>query len=77
MSVAVAQLLEEALLLPPESQTELVEALLKRAQPSRQFLDHQLGIVTQRMQSARQGSSALIEAEDAHAKVLVTLTLRA
>ena len=59
-------LLEEALLLPPESQTELIEALLERAEPSKEFLDHQLGIVTERMQRVQQGASALIDAQTAH-----------
>ena len=77
MSLAVPQLLEAALLLPLESQTELVEALLERAQPSREFLEHQLGIVAQRMQGVRQGSTTPVDAEDAHARVLDSLRLRA
>lgn len=77
MSVAVAHLLEEALLLPIESQTELIEALLERAEPSRDFLDHQLGIVARRMRNVRDGSSRMVPAEDAHDRVLVSLRLRA
>lgn len=77
MSIAVAHLLAEALLLPSESQTELVEALLEHSEPSRDFLDHQLGIVMQRMQNVRDGTSPLIAAEDAHNRVLESLKLRA
>jgi hypothetical protein len=77
MSVAVAHLLEEALLLPSESQTELIEALLEHAEPSPDFLDHQLGIVARRMQNVRDGSSAVIPAEVAHDKVLASLRFRA
>jgi hypothetical protein len=77
MSAAVTHLLEEALLLPSESQTELVEALLERAEPSREFLDHQLGIVARRMQNVRDGTSTVIAAEDAHDRVLGSLRLRA
>ena len=77
MSVAVAHLLKEALLLPLESQTELIEALLARAEPSRDFLDHQLGIVARRMQNVRDGSSTVVLAEDAHDRVLASLRLRA
>jgi Putative addiction module component len=77
MSVAVAHLLEEALLLPSESRTELVEALLERSEPARDFLDHQLGIVMRRMQSVRDGTSSLIAAEDAHDQVMESLKLRA
>ena len=77
MCAAVAHLLEEALLLPSESQTELVEALLERSEPSREFLDHQLGIVTRRMQSVRDGTSSLIAAEDAHNHVLELHRIRA
>lgn len=77
MSDAVAHLLEEALLLPSESQTELVEAILERTEPSRDFLDHQLGIVTRRMQSVRDGTSSLIAAEEAHGRVMQSLRLRA
>lgn len=77
MSVAVAHLLAEALLLPLESQTELIEALLERAEPSRDFLDHQLGIVARRMLNVREGSSTVVPAEDAHDRVLASLRLRA
>ena len=76
MSVAVAQLLEQVLRLPQESQTELIEALLDRAEPSREFLDHQLGIVTRRMQNVRGGSSTVVPAEDAHDRILASLRLR-
>ena len=70
MSAAVAHLLEEALLLPTESQTELVEAILERTEPSQDFLAAQLAIVKRRMQNVGEGRSALIEAELAHNRVL-------
>jgi hypothetical protein len=76
MSAAVAHLLEEAIRLPMESQTELIEALLERAEPSRDFLDHQLGIVARRMQNVRDGTTTVVPAEDAHDKVLASLRLR-
>jgi hypothetical protein len=75
MSVIVEHLLESVLLLPKDSQAELVEAILERSEPSRDFLDHQLGIVRRRVQSVQDGSSLLIEAEDAHKKVLESLKL--
>ncbi|MBL9114253.1 MAG: hypothetical protein JNJ83_04550 [Verrucomicrobiaceae bacterium] len=76
MSSAVAHLLEEALLLPSESRTELVEALLERSEPSQDFLDHQLGIVRRRMQAVQGGTSALIAEEDAHEQVMRSLRIR-
>jgi len=77
MSAAVDHLLKEALLLPAAFQTELIEALIAHSEPSQDFLDHQLGILTRRMQSVRDGTSTLISAEDAHTRVLETLKLRA
>ena len=77
MSAAVAHLLEEALLLPAESQTELVEAILERTEPSQDFLDAQLAIVTRRMQNVREGRSGVIAADEAHDRVLASLRLRA
>jgi hypothetical protein len=73
MSVSVTHLLEEALRLPPESRTELIEALLERTEPSREFLDHQLGIVSARMKRVLQGSSTVIDAGEAHDRVLHSL----
>lgn len=77
MSILFDHLLESVLLLPTDSQTELVEAILERSKPSREFLDHQLGIVRHRVQSVQDGSSTLIAAEDAHKKVLESLKLHA
>jgi Putative addiction module component len=77
MSVSMTHLLEEALLLPLEEQTELVEALLECAQPSEEFLDHQRGIVSARMKRVQQGSSFLIDASDAHEQVQHSLKIRA
>ena len=73
----MTHLLEDALLLPQESQTELIEALLERTEPSREFLDHQLGIVSERMKRVQQGSSTLIDAGEAHDRVLHSLKVRA
>ena len=77
MSASVNHLLEEALLLPPESRTELIEALMERAEPSREFLDHQLGIVTARRQRVQHGASTLVDAGEAHHQVLHALKARA
>ena len=77
MSVSVTHLLQEALLLPPESQTELIEALLERAEPSKEFLDHQLGIVIARRTRVEQGSSTLIDAGEAHDRVINALKMQA
>lgn len=77
MSSDVAHLLEEALLLPTEAQTELVEALLERSEPSLGFLDQQVGTVIRRMQKVRDGSSTVVSAADAHDQVLDSLKLRA
>lgn len=77
MSAAVAQLLEEALRLPTESQTELVEAILERFEPSRDFLDEQLAKITRRMENVRTGRSTLVSATEAHERVLSALKLRA
>jgi hypothetical protein len=77
MSVAVAQLLKEVLLLPADSQTELVEAILEHAEPSRDFVDEQMTHVTQRMENVRQGLSELVPAAEAHERVLAALKPRA
>ena len=62
---------------PPESQTELIEALLERAEPSKEFLDHQLGIVSARRTRVEQGSSTLIDAGEAHDRVINALKMQA
>ncbi len=77
MSTDVAQLLEKALLLPSESQTELVEALLERAEPSQEFLEQQVDKIVRRMRNVREGSSTVVSAADAHDRVLGSLKLRA
>ena len=77
MSIAAAHLLEQALLLPAESRTELIEALLERSQPPADFLDHQLGVVARRMENVRNGTSTVVPAEEAHQRVVDSLKLRA
>jgi hypothetical protein len=71
VSTDVAQLLEKALLLPSESQTELVEALLERAEPSQEFLEQQVGKIVRRMRNVRERSSTVVSAADAHDRVFV------
>ena len=77
MSVSVTHLLQEALLLPPESQTELIEALLERAEPSKEFVDHQLGIVSVRRTRVEQGSSIPIDVGEADDRVISALKIQA
>ena len=73
MSAAVAHLVEEALLLPSESRTELIEAILERSRPSEEFLTEQLDVITGRMENVRNGSSRLVAAAEAHQMVLNSL----
>jgi hypothetical protein len=77
MSVAVAQLLQEVLLLPVDARMELVEAILEQAEPTPEFVDQQMGHVFQRMAKVKLGTSTLIPAEEAHERVLASLKLRA
>jgi hypothetical protein len=76
MSIAVEEILEEALRLSDDSRTELVEAILERSSLSQDFLGEQLSLVRQRMLNVRNGVSELIPAEEAHDKVLLSLELR-
>jgi|GEM_PF-1612029 len=76
MSVAVAHLLEEALLLASDSRTELVEAILERSSPSEEFLEGQMEVVVRRMKNVADGVSNLIPAAEAHEKVLASLRPR-
>ena len=69
MTAAVAHLVEEALRLPSESRTELVEAILEKAAPSQEFLDEQMRQVRRRMEEVREGRSPLVPADEAHRKV--------
>jgi hypothetical protein len=76
MSATVAHLLSEALRLPADSRTELVEALLEQAHPTKDFIAHQVALVESRRNDVRTGTSSLIPAEKAHAAVLASLQLR-
>ncbi|MEN3943672.1 addiction module protein [Prosthecobacter sp. SYSU 5D2] len=77
MNAAVAHLFEEVLLLPSDSRTELVEAILERSAPSDELLKQQLEVVARRMENVRTGVSELTPATEAHASVLASLNLRA
>ena len=73
MTASVAHLVEEALRLPSESRTELVEATLEKSAPSKEFLEEQMSRVRQRREAVREGRSHLIPAEEAHRRVLEAL----
>ncbi len=77
MSATVDQLLREALLLPIDSRTELVEAILEQSNPSPEFLARQMEIVEIRRQRLKDGVSILIPAHEAHNIVLESLQARA
>ena len=55
---------------------ELIEALLERSEPSRDFIDAQMDVVQRRMESVKTGQSRLVPAEEAHAQVLNSLNRR-
>lgn len=76
MSATVAQLLSEALLLPVDSRTELVEAILEQSNPSPDFVTRQMEIVEARRQRLKDGVSILIPAHAAHNIVLDSLQAR-
>ena len=69
MIAAVSHLVDQALLLPIESRTELVEAILERTAPSKQFIDGNMSNVRRRMEDVREGRSQLIPAEESHRRV--------
>jgi hypothetical protein len=73
MSAVVTHLVEEALLLPSEVRTELVEAILEGAVPSEEFLAGQLEVIAGGMENVRDGSSRLVPAVNAHRMVLASL----
>ena len=77
MSATVAHLLNEALLLPPDSRTELVESILEQSSPSEEFISRQMQVVSRRMENVRNGSSKLIPADEAHNLVQTALQVRA
>jgi hypothetical protein len=76
MSAAVAHLLSEAMLLPSDCRTELVEAILEQSAPGEQFLAEQMKMIAGRMEKVRAGASTLIPADEAHDLVLGSLGLR-
>ncbi|OAI57992.1 hypothetical protein AYO49_06185 [Verrucomicrobiaceae bacterium SCGC AG-212-N21] len=69
MTAAVTSLVEQAMKLPSESRTELVEAILAESKPSPEFLAEQMKLVRQRMDDVREGLSSLVPAEEAHRRV--------
>ena len=74
MTGAVAHLVEEALLLSNESRIELVEALLERSAPSKEFVTQQMQTILERMDAVREGRSELVPEEEAHRRVRQALT---
>jgi len=66
MTATMTNLLEQAMSLPNDSRTELVEAILEKSKPSAEFLAEQMSNVRQRMEDVRAGRSALVPAMDAH-----------
>ncbi len=76
MSLTVDRLLSEALLLPADSRTELVETILEQSAPSEECMAEQLAIVAGRMENVRNGTALLLPAEEAHHQVLRALRTR-
>lgn len=58
------------MLLPSDSRTELVEAILEQSAPSDDFISGQMKVITERMEKVRAGASPLIPADEAHDLVL-------
>jgi len=73
MTAMVQRLVKDALALPAESRTELVEAILESTVPSKRFVDVQISIVKQRMENVRNGVSEIIDADEAHRQVRTAL----
>ena len=73
MSTAVAALLTAAMRLPSDSRTELVEAILERSEPTKDFIAGQMEVVSHRMERVRQGITQLVPAAEAHDAVLAGL----
>lgn len=69
MTTSVAHLVQEALLLPGDERTELVEAILEGSAPSDDFIQTQMKVIAERMEDVRAGRSHLIPAEEAHKAV--------
>lgn len=74
MTSAVERLVQEALLLPSESRTELVEAILESSPPTSEFIDQQMVIVLDRIENVRTGRSALVREDEAHRSVREALS---
>jgi hypothetical protein len=73
MSVSVEKLVAEALQLPCDSRTELVEAILEASSGSPDFISRQMGVVTARIENLRKGESATVPATEAHLLVRQSL----
>lgn len=69
MAPSVKELVEQALLLPAESRTELVEAILEGSEPSGDFIAGQMETILARMKNVSEGRSSLISDDEAHRKV--------
>lgn len=73
MSATVARLVEEVLRLPSDSRTELIEAVLERAEPSPDYLAETLSRIASRLADDEAGRTFPIDAEAAHESVLASL----
>jgi len=73
MNARVAQLVQEALLLPSEARSELVEALLEHTPASPEAHDAQIRSIQARIANVAAGKSRLIAEEEAHQSVLDSL----
>ncbi len=74
MTSTVERLVQEALLLPSESRTELVEAILESNSPSPEFIEEQMTVVLQRIENVRAGRSVLVPDAEAHRRVRESLS---
>lgn len=63
MSIVMEDVLEYALKLPAESQTDLIEALLANSEPSKEIMDAHLAEVIRRRENYRSGKTQGIPLE--------------
>lgn len=74
MTASVAHLVQEALLLPGDERTELVEAILGRSAPTDDFIRTHLSVIAERMEDVRAGRSHSFPAVYAHNYVRTALS---
>lgn len=74
MTAAVTTLVKQAMSLPSEDRTELIEAILAESRPAPEFLDEQMKVVRERMDNVREGRSHLVPADEAHRQVREALS---